>query len=277
MPIDPKVLSEYIGLDLSKMDKEEEARAAFDAAFLRKDKAHADKEVAGRVFGQVNNVLRGRLKSFGKDHGVDLGKVDEIDPVDLITTLSDGVKGHVAKLTADLDALKKAGEGKGDTKEFEQKLASIAKERDAFGASAKEWEKKYLDLDATVKAKDAAAKVDEWWAKAEGSVKFRDDVSPLTRRGFMASVREKYRPDFDGDTVKVLDANGGIVMDKKRAQTFASINDLLIEAANAERLTVESSPAGGKPVARIIGTIGTAPPGMSPAGQGRGTRPVMPR
>lgn len=128
-----------------------------------------------------------------------------------------------------------------------------------------------------MKAKDAAAKVDEWWAKAEGSVKFRDDVSPLTRRGFMASVREKYRPDFDGDTVKVLDANGGIVMDKKRAQTFASINDLLIEAANAERLTVESSPAGGKPVARIIGTIGTAPPGMAPAGQGRGTRPVMPR
>lgn len=280
MPVDHKKLVDYIGLDLSGIEDNEAANSLFDATFLRKDKAHTDKDVSGRVFGHVNNVLRSRLKGMGKEFGIDLGKVDDADPVDIIATLSEGAKGSVSKLNADLESARKAADGKEYAKEYEARIASITKERDAFGSSAKEWEKKYNDIDATVKAKDAQAKVDNWWSKAEGSVKFRDDVSALTRRGFMASVREKFRPDFDGDTVKVLDSTGAIIMDKKKAQTFATINDLIAEAANAERLTVESSPSGGRQVNRVIGMVGAAngqPGGYDPRQPVRQQRQVMPR
>lgn len=281
MPVRPEAVASYLGLDLEKIEDEKAMKAAFDAAFLRRDVAHEDRGIQDRVFGKINALARQRLKSGAKSLGLDIGDVDESDPVDLIPRFSEGVQARLAEITKERDELK-AAVGKGDNSDAIAALTKerdmLLKERDAFGNSAKEWEAKHQSLESTWKKREEESKRNAFVDAAISRVKFRDDVNEYTKKGFIGDFLSKHALDLSGDKPKVLDAAGNIVLDKHKAQTFASLEDLLGEAAEAAKLTV-TAPQGGTPVKKTIAT-------MSAGGQrqqeqahsgARRTREVAPR
>jgi hypothetical protein len=258
MPVKPEAVADYLGLDLEKIEDEKAMKSAFDAAFVRRDNAHDDRGIQDRVFGKINAIARQRLRSGAKALGIDIGNIDESDPIELIPKLSEGIQGRLNDLTKERDELK-ANIGKGDNGEAIAKLTqerdAIAKERDAFGTSAKEWETKYTGLDSTWKKREEETKRSTFIESAKSRVKFRDDVNDFTKKGFINDFFERHSLDISGDRPKVLDASGNIVLDKAKAQTFASLEDLLAEAATTAKLTV-TSPQGGTQVRKTISTIG---------------------
>jgi hypothetical protein len=164
-------------------------------------------------------------------------------------------------------------------------MEDLKKEKEAFAAQALEFKSKYDELDTSVKSKAAKEREDAEWNKAYSALQFREDVSPLMKKGFDSEVREKYKLEFGDDgTRKVLGKDGQILMDKKRAQTFASLEDLLKAEAEAAKL-IGGAPAGGTPVRKTINTTaaglsGQTAPQTAPRPSGPGARPqrtVMPR
>ena len=281
MPVKPEAVTAYLGLDLDKIEDEKAMKAAFDAAFLRRETAHEDRGIQDRVFGKINAIARQRLKSGAKSLGVDLGNVDEGDPIDLIPKFSESIQARIAEIAKERDELK-ANMGKGDNAEalaaLQKERDALMKERDAFGSSAKEWETKYLSLDSTWKKREEESKRNTFVESAISRVKFRDDVNEYTKKGFVGDFLGKYTLDLNGEKPKVVDQSGQIVLDKHKAQTFASLEDLLSEAADAANLTVKS-PQGGTPVKKTIATVSAGVQRQQePAHPGaRRTREVMQR
>jgi hypothetical protein len=279
MPVKPETVVAYLGLDIEKIEDEKAMKAAFDAAFLRRDIAHDDQTVRDRVFGKINAIARQRLKSGAKTIGVDIGNVDEGDPVDLIVKFNESVSAKIGDIAKERDAFREAAEKGGNTEaltKLQQERDALIKERDAIGAQAKEFERKYTDLNGTWTKKQEEAKRTTVVEAARSRIKFRDDVHEYAKKGFLSDFFERHTLDLSGDQPKVLDASGAIIMDKAKAQTFASLDDLLIEAADAAKLTPKA-PQAGTPARKTVASVSAAP-APDPAHPGaRRTREVMRR
>ncbi len=278
MPVKPEAVAAYLGLDLEKIEDEKAMKSAFDAAFLRRDIAHDDKGVVDRVFGKVNAIARQRLKSGAKAIGVDIGNVDEGDPVDLIPAFSDKVAARISELAKERDTFKTAAEkGGGDAiAELTKERDAIAKERDAFGKQAKEYEEKYNGLNSTWTKKQEEAKRNTIIETAKSRVKFRDDVNDFTKKGFINDFFERHTLDLSGEKVKVVNVDGSIAMDKTTTQQFASLEDLLSEAADAAKLTAKA-PQAGTPARKTVASISQQPQADPGHPGARRTREVAPR
>lgn len=281
MAVKPESLAQYIGIDLSKVESEDELREAFDKEFVRRSSAAEDPQVAAKIFGKVNALMRQRIKAFAKSMGVDLGNVEEKDPSALIVELNEGVTAIHQSLTSEVEKLKTSNaKGSNDEaiKALEDKLQKLEKERDAFGTNAKEWESKYRDLETSVKEREVKTKRETLINEALKAVPFAEGVNEFTRKGFIADFLDRYDLDLGDDGYKVIDkSTKSPIMDKKRAQTFAQLPDLMKEAAEAAKLT--QAPNAGQPVRKTIATLsaggGQAPAPQSHLGERR-TRPVMP-
>lgn len=257
MAIKAEAIASYLGLDPEKIEDEKAMKVAFDATFLRRELAPEDQGVKDKVFGKINNIARQRLKSGAKALGLDIGNVDESDPLDLIPKLTDGVAARLVAITKERDELKASGgTGNNDaalaalTKERDD----LIKERDAFGSSATKWENDYKALDATSRKREETGKRSVFIDAARSRVKFREDVNDFTKKGFINDFFERHTLDITGEKPKVLDAAGNIVMDKNTSQKFATLEDLLVEAADAAKLTI-TSPQGGTPVKKTVAAV----------------------
>lgn len=253
MAVDSQALAAYIGLDLEALESEDLMKAEFDKTYLKRDLAHTDKGVSAKVFGSVNGILRTKLKAFASDNGLEIDI--DADPVGIIESLRASIKERVDGIAAELAQAKKGGKATpAEVEALQKELEAAKRDKEAFAANAKEWEGKFNDLDSTVKTKAAKEREDGEWSKALSAVQFRDDVNQLTRRGFESEVRGKYKLDFSEDgMVKVLGADGHLLMDRAKAQTYASLGELLKADATEAKLT-GGAPQGGAPVRKTITT-----------------------
>lgn len=282
MPVKPELIATYTGIDLSSLEDEAAAKSAFDAAFVRRDAAENDKDLVGKIFGKTNHVLRNRVKSVAKTIGEEID-VKDVDPVDLLDTLNASAARRIEALTKEMNDAKetaKKGASNGDAlAQLQADLEAVRKERDAFGANANEWKGRYDALDSAWKKKEMDTKRTSIIDGAMSKIKFRDDVSAITRKGFIADFFERHDVDLSGDAPKVVDrSSGAIVMDKTKAQTFASLDVLLAEVAEAAKLTT-TSPQGGTAVKRTVSAMSGGSQGQqaAPGAERRGARQVMPR
>jgi hypothetical protein len=280
MPIKPEALVQYLDLNLEEFADEDALKAHFDQNFLRRDIAHTDKEVQTRVFGKVNNGIRSKLKAFGKAVGVTDLDFDTLDPTEAIEAMSGKLSDQVSSIRTELEAAKKgSGKSPAEVEELKKQLADAIKERDAFGTQAKEYESKYTTLESGLKTREAQAKIEAAYIRALESIQYREGVSAYEKKGFEAEIRSKYKPEFNEDgTYKVLGPDGSIVMNKTKAQTFATLDELAKQHAEEAKL-IGGAPQAGTPVRKTVSTTTTTPaqPGtpQTPAVRRTGP-PVMP-
>ena len=260
MPIKPEALTQYLDLNLDEFENDDALKAHFDQNFLRRDLAHTDKDVQTRVFGKVNNGIRSKLKAFGKTVGVTDLDFDTLDPTDAIEAMSGKLGDQVGTLRTELEAAKKgSGKSPAEVEELRKQLADAIKERDAFGSQAKEYQEKFTTLEGGLKQREAQAKVEAAYTRALESIPYREGISTYERKGFEAEIRSKYKPEFNEDgTYKVLGPDGSIVMNKHKAQTFATLDELAKAHAEEAKL-IGGAPQAGTPVRKTVSTTSTTP------------------
>lgn len=279
MPIEAKDAFEVIGLDPSKFDDIDAFKEAVEQKWVAKESAHNDKEVAGKIIGKFNRVLRTKFGKVGGELGVDID--DTQDPIDIFEKQLAPV--IVAKVK-EVDEWKgKAEKAVGDdvVKEWQGKLKALEKERETFASQAKEWQSKYEGLDTEVKQTKRKSVIDNEWNTALGSVSFHQGVDDLKRKGFVAAVKEKYRIELDEDfKPRMLDANGNPVKHPKKAGELLSLKEAVEVEAKALKLVAEN-PHANKPVAQPqrqpMRTIGFGGNNGNGQGEGPKPRPIAPR
>jgi hypothetical protein len=151
------------------------------------------------------------------------------------------------------------GKSPAEVEELKKQLADAIKERDAFGSQAKEYETKYTTLEGGLKQREAQAKIEAAYTRALESIQYREGISSYEKKGFEAEIRSKYKPEFSDDgTYKVLGPDGSIVMNKHKAQTLATLDELAKAHAEEAKLT-GGAPQAGTPVRKTVSTTSTTP------------------
>ena len=276
MPIEAKEAFEVLGLDPSKFEDVDAFKEAVETKWLPRESAHTDKEVAGKIVGKFNRVLRTKFGKVGSELGVDVD--DTQDPIDIFEKqLAPAILGKAKEV----DEWKgKAEKAVGDDvlKEWEGKLKNLTKERDTFASQAKEWQTKYEGLDTEVKQTKRKTVVDTEWNSALSGIQFHQGVDDLKRKGFVAAIKEKYKVELDEEfKPRMVDANGNPVKHPKKAGELLSLAEAVAMEAKQLKLVAEN-PHAGKPVTqtqpRTI-TMGGQPQ-VPPTGQKKEVR-IAPR
>lgn len=255
MPIEPQAVIEYIGVDLTSFEDVEAFKEHFNSSFVKRDLAHADKEIAAKVFGKVNGTLRNSLKGVGKELELEGIDFESIDPTEGIKQLGNTLKELRKKERAEIEASKKGGGTSKELDEIRQKYEAQTRELEALRPKLSEWETKYNELDGSVKQREAKAKEDAFYEEAFHGIKFREDLTPFAIDGFKSAYRTAYKPDFYDGGTRVLDKEGKIVMDPSKAQTYRSAQDIAKEWAEKEKLI---GTAAAPPVRKVVTTTSAA-------------------
>lgn len=279
MPIDPKEGLSYLGFDPEAFEDLDAFKASADTTYVRRELAHADKEITNKVFGKVNGTLRNNLKGVAKDLGIEGIDFESIDPTEGIKSLAKSFKDNITKTSGEIEALKKAGGSSKDIAELQGKFEAQGREVEALRKNASEWEAKYTELDGVVKKREATAKEDAYYEEAFSGIKWNENVSAFAKDGFKSAFRTQYKPEYFDGGVRTLDKDGNIVMDPSKAQTYRSHKDIASEWADKEKLTGSATAAA--PVRKVVSTtsagLGTTPATTAPPAQpGRSQRRVMP-
>jgi hypothetical protein len=278
MPIEAKDAFEVIGLDPSKFEDVDAFKEAIEQKWLPKDSAHNDKEVAGKIIGKFNRVLRTKFGKVGTELGVDID--DTADPIDIFEKQLAPAIVEKAKEVGSWKEKAEKAVGDDVVKEYTAKIKGLEKERETFASQAKEWQSKYEGLDTEVKQGKRKSVVDNEWNAALGAIQFHQGVDDLKRKGFVASVKEKYKIDLDDEfKPKMLDANGNPVKHPKKAGELLSLKEAVEMEAKALKLVAEN-PHANKPVAPQRQAPRTVLFGQQQHAGGEGgpkPRPIAPR
>lgn len=259
MPITEKEALEIFGAsDLSKYESADQFREAVEKDWVKRTQAHSDKSIQSAVISKVNRVALKRMKDLVSELGLTVDEdVIDGDFVDVLPKITELAKGRGAEME---ELRKKAEKALPDdvAKDFEKKLKAITAERDTFASQAKEFQGKYEGLETEVKNGKRKSVIDSQWSEALGGIQFHQGVDELRKKGFIASVKEKYRIDLDDEfNPKMVDMDGKPVKHPKKAGEFWSLKEALETEARAAKLLPESPHANKviPPKRQVGGTV----------------------
>lgn len=271
MPIDKDEALKYIGVDPETFE-------TLDAFKEHYDKEWTKASDVSSLSGRINGAFRTTLSRVAKELDVDIDR-KEIEEAEKPTEVAELIaKKAKDKYTARIAELEKTVSSKSDeklVKEWEAKLQAIAKDAEVFKSDAQKWESEYKNLTGTLAQKEAQAKIDAVYGKAFEGVKWKAGISPFERKGFEDYIRSSYKVQFGEDGSPIAtDAQGNKIKDDKKAASFKVIEQIVAEAAEANKLT-ESNVHAGKPVPPKPGTP-PAQPQVPPQVMGARKRIINP-
>jgi len=246
MPIKPEDAFEVLDLDLTKYDSVDDFRSAMERKWVARDTAHNDKEVSGKIIGKFNRVFRTKLGKIGNAIGMDVD--DSIEPLDVLDQFVPAISTKVSQID---EWRKKAESAVADdvVKEWQSKLKTAEKEREAFKAQAVEWQEKFTGLDSEVKTTKRKSVIDSEWNQALNNVAFHSGVDDLKKRGFIAAAKDRYKIDLDDElNVKLVDSSRNPIKHPKKAGELMSLNEAVKEMAKEFKL-LQENPHANKPAA----------------------------
>lgn len=245
MPIKPEEALEVIGLKPEDYDTVDAFKEAVEGKYVSLDTAHTNPSVTAKVLGKFNDVVRRKVGKMAKELDIELPK--DAAALDLIDTITDPVIG----LKGELGTWKTKAEGavaEDVLKDWQKKLTTAEKERDAFKSQAQEFGKKYEDLNTEITTSKRKNTIDGAWNGALNGVTFHSGVDDLRKEGFVAKVKAKYKLEVDDDgKLSLMDDKGQLVKHPKRAGEMLTLAEAVkIEAAAFKLLN--DNPHANKPV-----------------------------
>ncbi len=240
MAIEIKELAEYLGVKIP--EKLEDFKAEFEPAYIRKDKLADDKELLGKLFapkiGKMAGATQVAVISELKKVGLDISK-DELKDLDLEKVVEYGLQkatGHFTAKIAELEA--KNGTGNDEkVKELETKYGKLQskyeQEHSLFESSKQNWEAKEQGWANEKKGIKLSSKAGD----ALKAIKWKTGVSEIEKKGFLATVNEKYKLDLDEkDELFIADIQGQRIPHPKKNGEFKNINEILEEEGKAANI-----------------------------------------
>lgn len=243
---------EYLGFKLDDLKTIDEFKSKFDSTFIKQSNITEDsepvKKILGKTFGTLENEIKKVAKGFELD--VDFEELKDKKVTEKLKYTFEKYNEKKGEYIKDLEA--KAALGNDDkVKEWEKKYEKInQKYKDVEGLlnntkseyeqAQNKWQSEIKNVKLNVLTKDAFAKV-----------KLKNDISDFEKRGYMATISEKYKFDLDEtENLIVKNSKGERIPSSKTTGTFKTIEEILEEEAISGKL-IQLNSDGGKPKQQI--------------------------
>lgn len=261
----------YLGIDAEKVKTIDDLKGTFEKEFVRVSNINEDSDYVKPLIGKIYGTQENELKKVAKEFEIDID-ADEFKEAKLV---KDKLKLLTKKVAEKYDAKAKEWELKA-TQGNDEKLTAAEKKAEKL---AKELKEKNSLLEATVTdfnsfKQNASSemknfKLNNFKSSLFGSLKYNSQASELAKKGFLATIAEKYEFDFDEKETPIIRAKGGQQLkNDKVAGAFLTPEEVIkneaIEAglyevnpnASAQRRTITITPTGEPQTTAKVGANG---------------------
>lgn len=250
----------YLGLDAEKVKTIDDLKATFEKEFVRTSTLNEDSEfikpILGKTFGTQENELRKIAKKFEIDFDADdfkeTKRVSEKADL-LITKIAEAkdskIKDFETKLLQGSDEKLTAAEKKAEklARELQEKnslLEATANEYNTFKQSASNEMKSF--------------KLNHVKTDVFGKLKYNSQATDLAKKGFLATIAEKYEFDFDEKESPIIRVKGGTqIKSDKVAGAFLSPEEVIKKEAIDAGLYEVNPNAGNQTRTVTVSATGT--------------------
>lgn len=233
-------LLKYQGIELGEGATIEDYKKAFDERFVTRENAIADPDIENHFAGKITQRYAMEIKNTAKENGIEFNDDEKKkSPVDMLRLL-------VAKKQENLESkIEELTKNKKPNEEFttlQEKYGQLQKRyEEELGAKTElqklveEKEKQFVTFEKNFKLNEAKKNI-------FGSLTFSDNANDLLKKGFYATVAEKYEIGLgDDDTPIITDKQGNRIKDPNKHGSFLSPTDVLANELNAAGLSKQLS------------------------------------
>jgi hypothetical protein len=274
--MESKDIIEFLGYNPEEVKSIEDLKSKFNTEFVRASNINEDSEaikpILGKVYGTLEHEIRKSVKNSGVEIDLDSDEFKSLKKVN--DKLSYVVKKVAEKKDSEINEYKSLSQKGGEEKvqEWQTKYEKLKKSKEdadnMIGSLTNEYES--FKQKATGEIKNV--KLDVLKKDVISKVKFKQDISDFEKKGYMATIQEKYVFDLDeNEQLTVLDKNGNKIPSQKVHGTFKTAQEILEEEALSGKLyQVNEAATKQRPTINKFGAIEQTKP-SSP------TRRIAPR
>lgn len=255
--IELKDLAGFIGIDVTDETTIDQVKEAFNGKYVPLEKHSSS---LGELNGKVDHSIGKAAKLMGVELTADEKKDKNLHELPLL--LAEKVKARFDELAGDKSATQEQIEAKykGQLTAFEQKVADLSALNQSLSTQ-------FEGYKVEVETKERNRKINSVKSEALGKLPWSQTATPILKKGFEATIAEKFKFDLDGDTPVVRDSQGNIVQSKAKAGTPASYEEVIsmefeasglkaaadnkkVSTFGANQVHVQAQPNGFQPAPR---------------------------
>lgn len=252
--IKPESIYSFLGFKPEEIKTEEDFKNQFESVFARKESLLKDPEFTNKIYGQRVGSIETKAKSWFKKMGVDFNN-EETKHKQIEEILELGFNKIADLNKKAIDDLEKSTKGtvEDQVKEWKDKYSTIQnKLKDTEGLL----QKTTGDFDIFKKdliLKEKNNKLDKFKTELFSKLEFKQDITPIEKKGFEFDLQSKYDFDFDeSDSIFVKDKkSGNRIASKKVTGKFVEPLELFNDELIANNLHKKNKD-GGKPLNKAI-------------------------
>lgn len=260
--METKDIIEFLGYSPENIKTLDDLKSKFNTEFVRASNISEDSELIKPILGKVYGTLEQQIRKSVKNSGFDL-ELDNNEEFKGIKKVNEKLSYVINKLSEKRDMeineyksmSQKGGEEK--VQEWQSKYEKLKKSKEdadnMIGSLTNEYES--FKQKATGEIKNV--KLDVLKKDVISKVKFKQDISDFEKKGYMATIQEKYVFDLDeNEQLTVLDKNGNKIPSQKVTGTFKTAQEILEEEALAGKLyQVNEAATKQRPTINKFGVI----------------------
>lgn len=275
--METKDIIEFLGYSPENIKTLDDLKSKFNTEFVRTSNITEDSELIKPILGKVYGTLEQQIRKSVKNSGFDLD-LDNNEEFKGLKKVNEKFSYVVNKLSekrdSEINEYKSLSQKGGEEKvlEWQTKYEKLKKSKEdadnMIGSLTNEYESFKQKANGEIKN----VKLDVLKKDVISKVKFKQDISDFEKKGYMATVQEKYIFDLDeNEQLTVLDRNGNKIPSQKVTGTFKTAQEILEEEALAGKLyQVNEAATKQRPTINKFGAIEQSKP-SSP------TRRIAPR
>jgi hypothetical protein len=265
MSLKPEEAVEFLKFVGIEADNLEAAKEAMNSAWV--PKKHHDSAL-GALNGKFTTALTQLAKGVGIE--VDKSEFKDKDTVEIPAIIGTKLQAKFTELEGQKSATASEVEAKYKS-EIDKYKSKITDLEGLTASTAKQFE----EFKTTVETEKRNGRISAEFGGVFSKLPFSQTVSEFTKKGFEASVRDKYRFDLSEDgTPVVRDAEGQAVKSKVNAGKFATYAEVIeAEFKSVKELQAVADP---KKVTTFGGSGGVVPP-VEPNGKSKAAQPFQQR
>lgn len=226
---------------LEQENIEEGFVSAFKSKYVSKELAVNDKEIVGKIAGKILGSATTKLKQIS---GFTESDVKDKKLEEVIEMFGEKYTTEVSTLS---EQLKKTNDEKAAayTEEIEKLKKQANKYKTDFEKTASEYQQKQEEWQGQFKNYKIKSKFDSEFS----GVRFKDDLKPIEREGFLTVINKKYQYDLDeNDNLVVYNEKKEPIENPKKLGSYYTPKDVLeLEAATNGLLKMNNATATTQP------------------------------
>lgn len=210
----------YQGIELGEDATIEDYKAAFDAQYLKKENAIKDEEIRNHFMGEATANHARELLRTAKQNEIELTPDEKKLPIGDLSRLIVAKKSELfdAKLSEIEKTKSKPSEELNSIKEKYETLSTRYNEelnaKKELQQLVEEKENQFTTFKKEFKLNQAKDSI-------FGSLKYSDNANDLLKKGFMATVNEKYKIQLDDEENPIItDVEGNRIKDPNKHGSF---------------------------------------------------------